>query len=456
MTAMALPPGQPITDPRQLVEFFESGCKPAGQWCIGVEDEKFVFDRKTLRPVSYAGENGTRKVLEQLARYDGWTPVLDSGAVVAVKGADGTLVSPEGGRHIEISTAPVGTVHEVHAKAGGNLDRICSICEGLGLGLLGVGYQPKWGLDDIELMDSGRSRILRADLPTRGSLGIDMLIQTAALQVNLDFASEADMVAKFRAALALQPVVVALLAASPFKGGKPSGYQSYRSHVWTDTDPNRTGILPFVFEKGFGFERYVDYVLDVPMYFVYRDEKYINAAGQSFRDFLEGRLPAYPGEKPGIGDWINHTATVYTEARLKRYLEMRGADGGPPSRLYGLAAFWTGLLYDGAALDAASDVIRDWTAEERSRMRAEVPRTGLRTPFRNRTVLDLAREVLEISRQGLRRRARGDAGGADESTFLEPLLRIAESGRSPADEMLERYEARWGGKIEPVFAEYAC
>lgn len=456
MTAMALPPGPPITDRRQLVEYFESGCRPADQWRIGVEDEKFVFDRRTLRPISYAGENGTGKLLERLSGLDGWAPVFDSGAVVAARGADGTLVSPEGGRHIEISTAPAETVHDVRAKAGGNLERIRSLCEEAGLGLLGVGYQPKWGLDDIELMDSGRSRILQADLPAHGSLGMDMLIQTAALQVNLDFSDEADMVAKFRVALALQPVAVALLAASPFRAGRPSGYLSYRSHVWTDTDPNRTGILPFVFEDGFGFERYADYVLDVPMYFVCRDDRYIDAAGQSFRDFLAGRLPACPGERPGIGDWINHAATVYTEARLKRYLEMRGADGGPPARLYALAAFWTGLLYDGAALDAASEVIRGWTAEERTRMRAEAPRTALRTRFRNRTVRDIAVEVLEIARQGLRRRARENEDGTDETVFLEPLLGIAESGRSPADEMLEKYETRWGRRIEPVFAEYAC
>jgi glutamate--cysteine ligase len=292
-------------------------------------------------------------------------------------------------------------------------------------------------------------------MPTKGKLGLDMMLRTCTVQVNLDFESEADMVRKFRMSLALQPVTAALFANSPFLEGKPSGYLSYRNHVWTDVDPDRTGLLPFVFEKDFGFERYVDYMLNVPMYFVYRNGRYVDAAGQSFRDFLKGRLPALPGEVPTASDWNDHLTTVFPEVRLKRYLEMRGADGGPWRRLCALPALWTGLFYDHAALDAAVALVADWTADEREHIRREVPRQGLKTPFRGGTVRDIAVTMVGLARHGLQRRARRDSTGQDESHFLEPLTEIADSGRTPAEALLNDYKTRWQGRIEPVFTQEA-
>jgi glutamate--cysteine ligase len=296
---------------------------------------------------------------------------------------------------------------------------------------------------------------MRNYMPKKGRMGLDMMLRTCTVQANLDYQSEADMVRKFRASLALQPLAVALFANSPFVEGQPSGYLSYRSLVWTDTDPDRCGTLPFVFEDGFGFERYVDYLLDVPMYFVYRHGTYIDASGQSFRDFMAGRLPALPGELPVIGDWADHVTTAFPEVRLKTYLEMRGADGGPWRRLCALPALWVGLLYDSVSLDAACDLVADWTEEEREAMRRDVPRLGLETPHRSRNLRDIALEVLEIAREGLHRRARRDACGEDETHHLDALFAVAGGGRTPAEELVEDYKTRWGGRTEPLYTEQA-
>jgi glutamate--cysteine ligase len=451
MTAAPSTAGEPITDKRQLVLHLEQGSKQAAQWRIGTEHEKFVFRRKDLRRAAY--EDGIEPLLQGLTRF-GWTPVLEHGRAIAL--AQGAAsISLEPGGQFELSGAPLETIHQTCAEVGQHLKQVREVTEELGLGMLGMGFDPKWRREDIPWMPKGRYEIMRAYMPKRGRLGLDMMLRTCTVQVNLDYADEADMVRKFRASLALQPVATALFAASPFVEGKPVGYQSWRGNVWTDTDPDRSGMLPIVFEDGFGFERYVDWMLDVPMYFVYRDGRYIDASGQSFRDFMAGRLPALPGERPRMGDWTDHLTTAFPEVRLKRYLEMRGADGGPWDRLCALPALWVGLLYDGAALDAASALVRDWTAEERRHLNREVPRQGLRTPFRKADVRSLAREVLAIAHDGLRRRARADSCGEDETHFLNPLAEIVESGRSPADRMLDDYERKWRGSVDPIFTEYA-
>jgi glutamate--cysteine ligase len=315
--------------------------------------------------------------------------------------------------------------------------------------MLGVGFNPKWRREDIPWMPKGRYRIMRDYMPKKGGQGLDMMLRTSTVQVNLDFSSEADMVRKFRASLALQPLATALFAASPFVEGRPVGFQSWRSQVWTDTDPDRCGMLPFVFEQGFGFERYVDWILDVPMYFVYRDGRYIDVAGESFRSFIAGQLPQRRGERARIGDWSDHVTTAFPEVRLKRYLEMRGADSGPRDHLVALPALWVGLLYDDAALDAANALIRDWTIDDHNRLRNEVPRDGLRMKFRKRTVRELAVEVVAIARDGLRRRGHG------EERHLASIAEIAETGRTLADRMLEDYERKWGGNVDRAFPEYA-
>ena len=453
---MSAPPtssGEPITDKNQLVAYLEAGCKPRADWRVGTEHEKFAFRWLDLRPLPYDGPAGIRALLEGLTRF-GWEPVVENGNPIALtKGRCNITLEPGG--QVELSGAPVETLHDTCAEVHRHLDQVKEVGRELGIGMLGMGFQPKWRREDIPWMPKGRYKIMREYMPKKGRLGLDMMLRTCTVQVNLDFASEADMVRKMRVGLALQPVATALFADSPFTEGKPNGFLSYRSHVWTDTDPDRSGILPFVFEEGMGFERYVDYILDVPMYFVYRDGRYIDASGQSFRDFLAGRLPALPGEIPTMGDWADHLTTAFPEVRLKRYIEMRGADGGPWERLCALPALWVGLLYDDTALDAACDLIKGWTAEDHEYLRREVPRLALKTPFKGRTVRDLALDVVAIARGGLHRRARLNKTGEDETLFLATLQDIADSGVCPAEQKLQAYEERWNRSVDPIFHEFA-
>lgn len=454
MSAPSSAGGSPVTSKRQLVEYFEQGNKPREAWRIGTEHEKFVYDLKGHRPLAYDGRPGIKALLEGLQRF-GWEPVFEGGNIIALRMADGCSITLEPGGQFELSGAPLETIHQTCTEVNEHLREVKDVCGEMGAGMIGLGFQPKAARADISWMPKGRYRIMQRYMPTRGNLGIDMMTRTSTVQVNLDFSSEADMVKKFRVSLALQPVATALFANSPFTEGRPNGYLSYRSHIWTDTDPDRSGMLPFVFDDGFGFERWVDYLLDVPMYFVYRDGQYIDVAGKSFRDFMDGRLEGFEGQAPGIGDWSDHMTTAFPEVRLKRYLEMRGADGGPWRRLCALPALWVGLLYDDAALDAAWTLCRDWSMDEREALRDGVPRTALKTRFRNGTVLDLAKDVLAIARDGLKARARIDHFGDDEAHFLSALEEIAESGVTPAEELLDAYENRWNRSIEPLFDEYA-
>lgn len=444
----------PITDKRPLLEYMEAGCKPPERWRIGTEHEKFAYRLDDLRPLEYEGERGVRAVLQGLTRF-GWKPVLENGAVIALTKPDTSSVTLEPGGQIELSGAPVETLHQTCREVTDHLNQVKAVAGDMGIGFLGLGYQPKWPLSEIPWMPKARYAIMHEYMPKKGGKGLEMMLSSCTVQVNLDFCSEAAMVKMFRIALALQPVATALWANSPFKEGKPSGYLSYRSHVWTDTDPDRCGTLPFVFEDGFGFERYVDYMLDIPMYFVYREGRYINAAGQSFRDFMAGRLPALPGEYPTIADWTDHLTTAFPEVRLKQFLEMRGADGGPWRRLCALPAFWVGLLYDETARDAAWQLVKNWTPAEHAALREEVPRLALNTPFKNGKVGDTALETLKIAHEGLRRRARLNDIGLDETHFLKPLFRIAETGITPAEELLAAYGQRWQKNVDPAFIEYA-
>ena len=453
---MSRPPesrGAPITSKRQLVEYLEQGSKPPSAWRIGTEHEKFAFDLADNRPLPYDGPKGIRAILEGLARF-GWEPLLENGKPIAAT-KDKCAITLEPGGQFELSGAPVETIHETCAEVNQHLDEVKEIGRELGTGMLGLGFQPKWSRADSQWMPKGRYVIMRKQMERRGKLGLDMMLRTCTVQTNLDFENERDMVRKFRVSLALQPIATALFAASPFVEGNPSGFLSFRSHVWTDTDPDRCGMLPFVFEDGMGFERYVDYLLDVPMYFVYRDETYIDVAGQSFRDFMAGRLPGRPGEIPDMGDWVDHMTTAFPEVRLKRYLEMRGADGGPWRRLCALPALWVGLLYDGQALDAAEQLVKPWSMADMEYLRAEAPRTALKTVFRGRSVQDWSRDVLDIAEGGLKRRARADRCGDDEALFLATLRRVVDSGQTLADELLEAYHGRWNGSVDPVFEAFA-
>lgn len=453
---MSAPPqsqGETLTDKAQLVAYLEAGCKPPEDWRIGTEHEKFCYTRDDFRPLPYEGERGIRALLTGLQTF-GWQPVMEGENVIALS-QDGASVSLEPGGQFELSGAPLETIHDTCSEVHTHLDQIEKVTEPLGLAAMGLGFQPKWTRADIPWMPKGRYKIMGAYMPTKGNLGLDMMLRTCTVQVNLDFQSEADMVKKFRVSLALQPIATALFANSPFTEGKPNGFLSYRSHIWTDTDPDRTGVLPFVFEDGMGFERYVDHVLDVPMYFVYRDGKYLDASGQSFRDFLDGRLPSLPGEKPKVGDWADHLSTLFPEVRLKRFLEMRGADGGPWKSLCALPAFWVGLLYDQTALDAAWDLVKDWTLEDHEYLRAEVPRQALHTPFHGKKVNAVAEQAIEIAAEGLKARNRLDGQGDNESHFLALLRSRVEREKCPAEYLLDDFHGRWGGSIDPIFTECA-
>ena len=441
-----------INDRADLVSYFERGSKPPQKWRIGTEHEKFAYRRDDLRPLPYEGEVGIRAILERLQRY-GWSPVIEGDSIIALT-QDGQAVTLEPSGAVELSGAPVENLHQTCHEVNTHLAQVNEIGAELDIAFLGLGYHPKWRYEDMPVMPKGRYGIMRRYMPTRGSLGLDMMFRTCTVQVNLDYSSEADMVQKLQTSLRLQPIATALFANSPFKEGKPNGFLSYRSHVWTDTDPDRTGFLPFAFEDGMGFERYTDYVLDVPMYFVHRED-YVDVAGRSFRDFMDGKLEELPGERPTMQDWEDHVSTAFPEVRMKQYLELRGADGGPWGRLCALPALWVGLLYDSSALDAAFELCKDWSHEEVVAFHADVTCRALKAEFRGRSVQEIAREVVEIAGQGLRGRGIQDSMGDSEDHFLNPLRAIADSGVTPAEELLEHYEKRWGKNVDPVFEEYA-
>jgi len=448
-------PAPTIESVSQIIEYMESGSRPASEWRLGTEHEKFGFTKDDLRPLPYEGERGIHAILTAMAEKFGWTPVLEQGLPIALLDDKGASITLEPGGQLELSGALLDTLHDTCREVNTHLKQVKSVSEPLGIAFLGMGFNPKWRREDMNWMPKARYRIMREYMAKVGTLGQDMMSRTCTVQVNLDFGSEADMVQKFRVALALQPIATALFANSPFTEGKPNGYVSYRSRIWEDTDPDRTGMLPFVFEDGMGFERYTEYMLDVPMYFVYRDGNYINAAGQSFRDFLAGRLPAFPGERPTIKDWEDHLTVAFPEVRLKRFLEMRGADGGPWGQLCALPAFWVGLLYHQPSLDAAWDMARDWCLDERLKLRHDVPRLGLNARVCGRTVGEMARELISLSAEGLRQRNRLDASGANETSFLQPLRQTVESGKTPAEIKLDRFNTTWAGSVDPVYTEFA-
>ena len=447
-------PDSLLTDKRELTAWLESGCRPKDQWRIGTEHEKFGFCTESCSPLPYEGKRSIRTMLEGMASRFDWEPVREDGLPIALQKA-GCSITLEPGGQLELSGELLDNLHETCQEVNSHLAEVRAVAEPLGIGFLGMGFHPTARREDIEWMPKARYVIMRNYMPKVGTLGHDMMKRTCTVQVNLDFSSEADMVAKFRASLALQPIATALFANSPFIEGKPSGFLSYRSQVWTDTDPDRTGMLPWVFESGMGFERYVDWMLDVPMYFVRRDGRYIDASGQSFRDFLAGKLPALPGEQPRLSDWEDHLTTAFPEVRLKRFLEMRGADGGPWRRLCALPAFWVGLLYDEANLAACTDITHDWTLEERQQLREDVARIGLKAEVRGRSVRELAGELLELAHQGLARRKRFNAAGEHEGGFLNPLDKIVERGTTPAEVKLDRYHGEWDEDLAELFRKHA-
>ena len=451
---MSRPPedaGAPIESKDQLVEWFSSACKPRSEWRVGTEHEKFAFRLSDHAPLPYDGKDGIGAILEGLTRF-GWERIQEHGNTIALV-QDRCAITLEPGGQFELSGAPLENIHQTCDEVHTHLAQVKEVCDELGVAMLGLGFRPKATREDIHWMPKGRYEIMKRYMPLVGNLGIDMMKRTCTVQANLDFESEADMVEKYRVSLALQPIATSLFANSPFTEGKPNGFKSFRSHVWTDTDPDRCGMLPFVFEDGFGFERYVDYMLDVPMYFVYRDGKYIDVAGKSFRDFMVGKLEDVPGQTPGMGDWSDHTTTVFQEVRLKKYIEMRGADGGPWNRICALPALWVGLLYDQGVQDQAWQMVKDWTVEEQQLLRDDTPREALQAKIKGREVRDWAKDMLALAREVLRRRGSLDSSGNDETGFLTPLDAVAESGRTMADDQLAAFEGRWNHSVDPIFEE---
>lgn len=446
----------PIADVRQLVDYLASGCKPKEQWRIGTEHEKFPFLTDSLGPVPYDGPRSIKALLEGLRDRFGWTGVYEGDNIIALADPNGLgSISLEPGGQFELSGAPLKDIHETCAEIHEHLNQVREIGDRLGIGFLGLGASPVWTRAEVPVMPKGRYKIMAPYMDRRGKYGRDMMFRTCTVQVNLDFSSEDDMVKKMRVSLALQPVATALFANSPFLEGKPNGLKTFRSEVWRDTDNDRAGMLPFVFEPGMSFARYVDYALDVPMYFVYRDGRYINVAGESFRAFMQGKLPQLPGVLPTLKDWSDHITTIFPEVRLKKYLEMRGTDSGPTRRLCALPAIWTGVLYDQSSLDAAWDLVKAWTADERQALRDAVPRDGLQAKIRGRTVQDLAKDMLKLSRAGLSARNILGCKGKSEAGFLDVLDDIASSGRTPAEDLLALYNGPWHGQIDRVFRDFA-
>ncbi|MEO1292313.1 MAG: glutamate--cysteine ligase [Pseudomonadota bacterium] len=452
--------GGPIESRADLASYLESGCKPREQWRIGTEHEKFGYCKDTLKPLPYAGERSVYAILKGLHEQFGWLPLHEGDHLIGLKKA-GATVSLEPGGQLELSGAPLETIHQTCEETNQHLAEVRSVADRIGVGYIGLGITPDWSREEIPVMPKGRYGIMRRYMQTVGTHGLDMMFRSCTVQVNLDFASEAHMAKMLRVAFALQPVATALFANSPFVDGAPSGELSYRARVWHDVDADRTGILDFAFEEGFGFDRWVDYALDVPMYFVYRPGLspetggYVDASGQSFRDFLDGKLPALPGEKPTLSDWADHLTTIFPEARLKKFIEMRGADGGPWRRICALPAFWVGLTYDDSALDAAWDQVKGWTQEQRVSLRRDAARHGIRAEIGGESVRDIAARLLDIAEGGLKARAKSGGFDADETHFLNELKRVVESGETAADELLRRYRDEWNGSFEPLYREYS-
>ncbi len=448
--------GGPIEHHDQLAHYLADGCKPADDWRIGTEHEKFGYCKDSLLPLPYDGERSIKAMLEGLRDSFDWVPVEEAGKIIGLE-KDGANVSLEPGGQLELSGAPLETIHETCDEVNVHLEEVQHVADKIGARFIGLGAAPIWTHDQMHMMPKGRYRLMTDYMGRVGTHGTQMMYRTCTVQVNLDFGSEADMVQKFRVALALQPVATALFANSPFFEGKPNGHKSWRSRVWRDLDADRTGMLPFVFEDGMGFERYVQYALDVPMYFVYRDGVYLDALGQSFRDFLKGELPALPGELPTLSDWADHLTTIFPEARIKKFIEMRGADGGPWRRICALPAFWVGLMYNQSALDAAWDLCKGWDAEKREALRVAASVDGVGAKVGNTSMLELVGEVVKISQAGLAARGKAGAGGLvpDETHFLNAVEEVVSTGMSPACELLDKYHGDWGGDLSRIYGEYS-
>jgi glutamate--cysteine ligase len=454
----------PIESKSELIGWIAAGEKPESAFRLGTEHEKFPFYTSDLAPVPYEGrknasgqhKGGIRSLLDGMQGLLGWDPIMEGDHPIGLADVTGGgAISLEPGGQFELSGAPVENLHQTAAELQAHLAQIKQVAAPSGIGLLGLGHTPLWSRAEVPVMPKQRYGIMKGYMPKVGTRGLDMMFRTCTVQVNLDFSTEADMVKKLRVSLALQPLATALFAASPFTEGRPNGLQSMRSEIWRDTDNARSGMMAFAFDEGMSYEGYVDWALKVPMYFVKRGDTYHDVSGASFGDLLEGRLPQMPGVSATMSDWANHMSTLFPEVRLKRYLEMRGADASSQDMLNALPAFWTGLFYDAAALDAAWQLVKGWSTAQRQQLRDDVPRLGLKATIAGRSLREVAVEVIALSRAGLARRKRLGAQGHDETGYLAPIEAIAASGRTVSDVLLEKFHGPWGGSVKPAFTELA-
>ena len=446
-----------INDFSDLIAYLQQGAKPADKWRIGTEHEKFPFYTDGNRPVPYEGDRGIRALLDGMQAMLGWEPIMDEGNIIGLTGPTGEgAISLEPGGQFELSGALQKTIHQTCREVNAHLAQVKEIATPLGIGFLGIGGSPKWRLSETPKMPKSRYHIMTNYMPKVGKFGLDMMYRTSTIQVNLDFSSEADMRRKMQVSMKLQSIATALFATSPFTESKPNGFMSWRSEIWRDTDNQRSGVLPFVFSENFGFADYVEWALDIPMYFVVRDGHYHDCTHITFRQFMNGALKGEVADyAANMGDWVNHLSTLFPEVRLKRFLEMRGADGGPWRRICALPAFWVGLLYDEQSLSDAEAMTKDWTYQEVLDMRNRVPREGLKTTFRQTNILELAKQALDISQQGLRNRHCLNVEGDDETLFIEPLKAVIATEQCDSERLLTKYQTVWGHSVDPIFLEYA-
>ncbi|MBT4911761.1 MAG: glutamate--cysteine ligase [Alphaproteobacteria bacterium] len=445
-----------IQSKEDLIKPFQNGEKKPSDFKIGTEHEKFVFHIDTLKPVPFSGESGIENLLLALKKY-GWESILEDGNTIGLsrdKSLGGGTITLEPAGQLELSGAPLTNIHETFNELDEHRSQISKEGSNLGLGFLGAGLTPDWSFDEMPIMPKSRYQIMKNYMPKKGNLGLDMMFRSTTIQVNLDYSSESDMIKKFRVSLALQPIATALFANSPFLDGNLTGYNSFRSHIWTDTDPDRTGMLPFVFNGEMSYEKYVDYALKVPMYFIYRDGNYLDVSGSSFEDFLNGDLDELPNEKPNIIDWENHLTTIFPEVRLKSFLEMRGADGGSFESVCALSSFWVGLLYDSESLDSSFDLIKDFNIKQLQELRIEVAKNGLHSIIEGIEIQEIAKKVLKLSREGLRNRNILNENGDSEEIFLDPLQKILSSGKSSSDDLIQKFSNNWNKNLVNMYKEY--
>ena len=447
-------PTHTITQKSQMVGWLASQAKEQSLWRIGTEHEKFLFHKADNRPVGYEGERGIQTILKRLQAEYQMTPIMEKGHIIGLKDNQGGSITLEPGGQLELSGAPLENLHQTCKETGAHLNQMKHVISDLEIGMLGLGFQPIWSRDDISWMPKGRYKIMREYMPKRGNLGLDMMLRSCTVQVNLDYADERDMVRKFRTSLALQPVATALFANSPFKDGKLSGLKSTRAHVWTDTDPDRCGVPEIVFDSGFGYEAWIDYILDVPMYFLHRGDDYLDVSGLSFAEFMAGRLTGFEGQYPLLHDFEDHITTAFPEVRLKGYLEMRGADSGSWNNICALPALWVGTLYDDEALARAEALVADIGAQDVENARYSAAKDGLAGKFGEHMMLDIAQKFVDIASDGLKARNRLDDSGMDERGFLSPLKSILKSRKTNADLMIEAFKGEWQGDINKVFVNH--